>query len=370
MVALDSGRSLIVHVVPAPFGGGAEHLAKELSEIKTSRINSKAIYFSYPHAMKVSSKDYYLGISLRNPTAIFRIRHILKRELKSYGEIIVHAHLTWPLFFCRLAALWLPVILIYTEHSTYNKRRRFRFLKWLDRWFYRGYRQIICISSAVQDALQRWLGSTHQLVVINNGAVLGEYCPASCRPEEVHLISVGRLVSAKGFDVTIRAVSELKNEIASYLIWGDGPCRSELQALIDRANAGDFIRLMGWSDNIPQKLSKASILLVPSRWEGFGLVAVEGMSTGLPVLASAVPGLSEIVGKGVGRVVVQNFNSPAAWKEAIRAMKSVMQQKKDEVSLDVRSRSEMFSIEKMKTSHISFYEDLFDSNFKRGELEV
>src|SRR5690606_31342353 len=126
--------------------------------------------------------------------------------------------------------------------------------------------------------------------------------------------------------------------------------------------AGDYIRLMGWSNNVLEELSEATIQIIPSRWEGFGLVAVEGMSTGLAVLASAVPGLSEVVGEGFGRKLVQNFDSPIAWREAIRDMRSTILLKKDLASVDARSHSEMFSIDKMKASYIIFYETLAGSD--------
>lgn len=349
---------LVLHVVASPSGGGAEALAKELSKIETDRIVSKAVYFNITYGDTISKSDYCLSLSPRSFLSIFKIRRILKEELKKQSRVIVHAHLTWPLFFCRLAALWLPVTLVYTEHSTHNKRRNHPVLKWVDQWFYRGYRNVICISPAVRDALGGWLGSEKKLCVINNGAILGKFHPISARPPGVRLVSVGRLVPAKGFDIAIQAVAKMRAEVDSYLIWGDGPERVRLQALIDNLEAGDFIRLMGWSNRISEELSQASIQLIPSRWEGFGLAAVEGMSTGLPVLASAIPGLSEVVGEGEGRMLVQDCASPDAWISAIKTMNSRVARASDYVSSDVRKRSEMFSLDQMKALYAEFYAGL------------
>lgn len=355
---LSKPDNLVIQVVPSPSGGGAEVLAKELSGIVSGSFESKALYFSGTERDVLSESNYCIDCSPRNFFSIIKIRNILRRELRNYRTVLVHAHLTWPLFFCRLAALGLPVVLLYTEHNTYNKRRSIPLWRWFDRWFYKGYRKIVCISTAVLDSLSEWLGSDENLCVVNNGAHLNDYKPLSHRTAGLRLISVGRLVAAKGFDVAITAVAELRGEVESYQIWGEGPDRASLQSLIDKLGVGDFIQLMGWSDCVNDHLTSATLQLIPSRWEGFGLVAIEGMSTGLPILVSEVPGLSDVVGEGPGRVLVSNFHSSNAWVAAIRSMSARISNSSDALSEDVRQRSELFSLDKMKSDYIYLYHEL------------
>ena len=87
----------------------------------------------------------------------------------------------------------------------------------------------------------------------------------------------------------------LKSLISSYTIVGSGPDLEKLQYLSKACGVQDIVNFVGWSDNPGEYYRNSDILLIPSHWEGFGLVAVEGMSTGLPIIASNVEGLNEVV---------------------------------------------------------------------------
>jgi glycogen(starch) synthase len=123
-------------------------------------------------------------------------------------------------------------------------------------------------------------------------------------PAEPVLVGAGRLVADKGFDVAIRAMAAVRAEHpgAVLRLAGDGPARAELEALADSIGVADAVDLLGWvtPDRLPAVLSGASIVVMPSRWEeAFGLVALQAMQVGRPVVASRVGGLPEVVEDGV-----------------------------------------------------------------------
>jgi len=111
-------------------------------------------------------------------------------------------------------------------------------------------------------------------------------------PEELALVvSAGRLVPQKDHVTAIRTMQHLP--AAALVIVGDGPLQAELQAEANALDVAARVRLAGWRSDVRSIIGAADALLLPSRWEGFGLVAVEAMTTSVPVVAASCPGLRE-----------------------------------------------------------------------------
>jgi len=148
---------------------------------------------------------------------------------------------------------------------------------------------------AVSTAVARDLPD-HKTTVVHN-----PFVPSfeGTRPpeHETALLFVGRLVSVKGVDVALRALSEL-DPAYTLTICGDGDEREALEALAQRLGVDDRVTFEGWvdHDDIAEYARRASIQLVPSRYEPFGIVALEAIAAGCPVVASDTGGLPEAVG--------------------------------------------------------------------------
>jgi glycosyltransferase involved in cell wall biosynthesis len=113
---------------------------------------------------------------------------------------------------------------------------------------------------------------------------------------------VGRLREEKGQDVLIRAMSDVKRTFhdASLLVIGDGPDREKLALRARELGVDDHIRWIGQQmpESVFMYYAVMDVAVVPSRFEGFGLAAAEAMAAGLPVVASDVDGLREVVENG------------------------------------------------------------------------
>ena len=127
----------IVNIISMPQGGGAEFLTRELHKIFRERGLDSTVIYSCSQIDNLDENEIVLGCSPRSFLNIFRIRKILREiSRSSNNKLIVHAHLTWPLFFTTLAVIGIPhVNLIYTEHDTWNKRRKIPFSRFLDFFF-------------------------------------------------------------------------------------------------------------------------------------------------------------------------------------------------------------------------------------------
>lgn len=109
-----------------------------------------------------------------------------------------------------------------------------------------------------------------------------------------------RLVEQKGVIYGLRAFSRIAAQLPSayLIIAGDGPQRRSLEAEMLLLGLQGRVRFLGWRDDVPQIMAALDVLLVPSLWEGFGLVMLEAMAQAVPVIASGVSAIPEIVVHG------------------------------------------------------------------------
>jgi len=353
---------MIVNIISSNKGGGAEVLVRELHKIYLSKGLKSHVIYSTGSADELGDNETILGLNPRNPLNVFRIRKLLKcLSRESDQEMIVHVHLTWPLYFVTLACIGLKNIrLVYTEHSTNNNRRNIPLIWIIERIIYDRYDHIVCISEGVRKALANWVGPriSQRLITIPNGARLYSVVDRSeLKGRLPRLVSVGSLSFRKNFDSVIKAIARLRNEIACYTIVGEGPERKKLEKIIHNESLEDKVKLVGWRDSVEGELCASDIQIIPSLWEGFGLVAVEGMSTGLPVVASNVDGLREVLGeKNQSVTLVNDPKSVDEWVSAIRVtINKVSSQGPRKLAILSRRQAEKFTIEKMAERYIDVY---------------
>jgi glycosyltransferase involved in cell wall biosynthesis len=171
-------------------------------------------------------------------------------------------------------------------------------------------------------------------------------------PDDVEgriLLSTARLVPQKGVDVAIRALPELSE--FTLVVLGEGPERSRLEALADDLGVRDRVFLPGRVPDVAAWLRRAEIYVHPARWEGFGLGVLEAMLAGLPVVASRVSSLPELVVDGeTGSLVPPD--DPGALAAAVLSVDP-----KQGAAGRARARAE-FSVERMASLTSALYERL------------
>jgi glycosyltransferase involved in cell wall biosynthesis len=111
--------------------------------------------------------------------------------------------------------------------------------------------------------------------------------------------SVCRLVEQKGLIYALRGFAQVAQEYdAHYAIVGDGPLRQTLVDTCTTLGIATRVHFLGWRTDAQTLYPAFDAFLMPSLWEGFGLVALEAMAAGLPILASRISALPEIVVDG------------------------------------------------------------------------
>lgn len=181
-----------------------------------------------------------------------------------------------------------------------------------------------CVTSNSQYLLD--LAVRHCPGIRAKGAVVGNGCdplpaPTLSVPGERTVLSAGRLVKKKGIDILLRAFAAIAPENARLrlIIAGDGPEMSALQSLalsLGISDAVDFEGSVG-RQALSDLMARAAVFCLPSRKEPFGIVLLEALSFGLPVVATAVGGVPEVLEGGkLGYLVPPD--DPGAMAEAIR----------------------------------------------------
>jgi glycogen(starch) synthase len=180
-------------------------------------------------------------------------------------------------------------------------------------------RHVITVSPAVAEYTLRVRPAlAGRVSVIRNGVDPGEF--AGVDPEArggPYLLAVGRLAPQKGFDVLLEALGAMTGT-SSLVIAGGGPDRDALRAQAARLGISARVECLGEvsRERIKRLLRGAQAVVMPSRFEGNPLIALEAMQAGAPLIASAIPGLPEELRDGATGLLVSP-EDPAALANAI-----------------------------------------------------
>ena len=307
----------VLHVINDLSSGGAEKLVEEISIIMKSkyRLHIEVLLLDdrfnvYGDALNKNGIQIRVIPSrrIRNPfNFIYLYKYIREGKFD-----IVHSHLFPDKYYVAISALAYRLFrgkrtkFVTTEHSTNNRRRKYKFLSIIERVIYNNYDLIVSISDMTQCRLLEWIevGVSNRFLVIPNGINMLEYSSAS--PYEIHELvpglckhnkligMVGRFSHQKDHKTLIKAVAELPEHVHLLLI-GEGPTENECKVYASSIGVGNRVHFLGFRKDIPQILKTIDVAVLSSLWEGFGLVAIEAMAAGIPVVGTNIDGLKQII---------------------------------------------------------------------------
>ena len=334
-------KKSVLFVMNGLYGGGAEnvlqtvlsHLERDSFEIGVLSVNQQYIGPEYPEDIYYS---YIFGHSSSSDSIMkrFWVKCINKFKL------IVYYHLSskwsYRLFVPKGYDVEIAFIEGYaTRIISASTNKHSRKIAWVhtdlvnNHWTDIAYRSrseeseayakfddVVCVSENVSNSMLSINPSLQNLRVIYNpvdDVSIREKAEESVADSkfiegQIKLVSVGRLVSQKGYDRLLPILKRLHDEGYSFVmnILGEGPDRSELERYITANEMESYVSLMGFTPNPYPYVRASDLYISSSRAEGFGLTLVEAMLLGVPVISTSCSGSDEVLGFGKYGVVVEN----------------------------------------------------------------
>jgi glycosyltransferase involved in cell wall biosynthesis len=214
------------------------------------------------------------------------------RRLAALRPRIVHTHLVHGDAYGLPAGVLTRVAVRFSTKHGFNEFRDRRLFALGDRAVSALAQVQIAISRGLAEYLAEREGfDANGFEVVHYGIAAGPEPPPP--PPSPRLLCVGRLIPIKGHETLLRAFAAAREEVPELTLdlAGTGPLEGELRRL-----AGDGVSFLGHVAPVQPLLEQSAIVVVPSFGEGFGMVALEAMERGRPVIATGVGGLPEIVG--------------------------------------------------------------------------
>ena len=228
---------------------------------------------------------------------------LLVVQLYRYKVKVIHSHIYSAVVSIGVISPLAPVSHVGTLHDTWFLRSRGRWRRFLLRSVMAAGTKVAVISNAMRAHVAQEIGrSPDELHVVYNGTDTARYFPATeARTDQtVRVLCVARLIARKRIDLLIEATGRLVaagHKLETRIV-GGGELTAELQSMIDLGGLAACVELMGEQEEIPGLLRDSDIFVLPSDDEGLPCSIIEAMACGLPIIASDVGGVNELVKPG------------------------------------------------------------------------
>jgi glycosyltransferase involved in cell wall biosynthesis len=366
----------ILHINSArSFGGGERHTA-DLANALSRRGHE--VFVACPQQaplmeeLKRVPAENVFELPLRNALDVQSAIGLAQR-VRACGIEIIHAHVARDYLLAALASRRSGAPLLLTRHLE-------RPLKSLHRWTLSGVARVIAVSEAVERSLlAQKIFPPEKIRRIPNGIDVERF-ERRARNFDIQRFRrlsgiTGRLVVGiagelrehKGQEDFIRAAHLIARQFVDvdFVIAGeDQSPRKEYRAYLERLtgelNLQARVHFTGWLEDVSTFLPALSLFVSSSRVEPFGLVMVEAMAAGLPVVATATGGAREIIEDGVtGRLV-----PVGDWQALSKAIALLLSSEEERLRMGERGRvraSEHFSLERMVSETEALYREVLDA---------
>jgi glycosyltransferase involved in cell wall biosynthesis len=304
-------------------GGSERHLLTLLPALADRGLETLFVGLDDP---RWNPTDFY-G-SLRVPAVRIRSARdldplLLVRLARTLHADVVHTHLVHADVYGGVAATLRGTRLVSTKHNDDPFRTGpFRFA---ERGLIRLADRVVTITDSLRRFTVERVGAPADKVETIHyglddlpepwGANAPDRVPAGARVA----LAVARLTPQKGIDVAVHALAKLPGDVV-LVVLGDGPERARLEQLARTLGVERRLFLQGRVPDVAAWLERSTVLVHPARWEGFGLGVLEAMLAGLPVVASNVSSLPELVVDAETGYLVKPDDPPALARSVLQAL--------------------------------------------------
>ena len=352
-----SRKNNILHISRTMDIGGAERIVYQLStdlkdEFDSVHVASTGGLWESELATQGIQHHKILDIDSKNPLTVLKLLFSIHQIIKQKGITIVHTHHRMAAFYIRLLKLVHPKLIhVYTAHNVFKDKLPLY-------GFALKNAKSVAVGEAVNKNLKEDVGITDSRVIYN-GVVLKE---TDDQVDEIisyggiKLGCIARLSEQKGLTYLLDAMSLLTIKDIRLFIVGEGELREELENKVKELHLQDSVIFLGYRKDIVECINSFDFCVLPSVFEGFGLVAIEAFMNSKTLVATDIPGLNEVVTNKNG--VLVPAKDPAALASAI-----------DKLATDATLRQELASQAK-KDYENKFSYPMFLENYRALYREI
>lgn len=353
----ENRKNNILHISRTMDIGGAERIVYQLSsdlkdEFDSVHVASTGGLWESELSAKGIQHHKILDIDSKNPLTVLKLLTSIRQIIKKNEITIVHTHHRMAAFYIRLLKLVHPKLIhVYTAHNVFKDKLPLY-------GFALKNAKSVAVGEAVNKNLKEDVGITDSRVIYN-GVVLKE---TDDQVDEIisyggiKLGCIARLSEQKGLTYLLDAMSLLTVKDIRLFIVGDGELRNELENKVKELDLQDSVIFLGYRKDIVECINSFDFCILPSVFEGFGLVAIEAFMNSKTLVATDIPGLNEVVTNKNGILVPAK--DPAALASAI-----------DKLAMDATLRQELASQAK-KDYENKFSYPLFLENYRELYREL
>ena len=353
----ENRKNNILHISRTMDIGGAERIVYQLSsdlkdEFNSVHVASTGGLWESELAAQGIQHHKILDIDSKNPVTVLKLLFSIHQIIKNNEITIVHTHHRMAAFYIRLLKLVHPKLIhVYTAHNVFKDKLPLY-------GFALKNAKSVAVGEAVNKNLKEDVGITDSRVIYN-GVVLKEtddHVDEIISYGGIKLGCIARLSEQKGLTYLLDAMSLLTVKDIRLFIVGDGELRNELENKVKKLDLQDSVTFLGYRKDIAECINSFDFCVLPSVFEGFGLVAIEAFMNSKTLVATAIPGLNEVVTNENG--VLVPAKDPAALASAI-----------DKLATDATLRQELASQAK-KDYENRFSYSMFLENYRALYREI
>lgn len=279
----------------------------------------------------------------------------LYEELNRFRPDVVHTHLSAGVY----CALWVLVHHKKMLHTVHNmpQHELIRTKRIIMRLLYRLNCAVpVAISHEIQTMMKEYYHLKQDAELVYNPVDVKLFSKAEKVPHDSFVVlNIGRLSEQKNQRLLIEAFSQLQQRYgnAELYILGDGPFRKELQDMIEQQGLAECVHLEGNVEHVEKYCAKADVFVLSSIYEGLPLVVLEAMAASLPVIATDVGGVKDIVTDN--GILVESGNRDQMVNALITLMENLNLRR--DMSIKSYENVQQFDSEKIADQYICLYRE-------------
>ncbi len=295
----------ILQVIPYFCFGGAETMCENLTYSLTAMGHRVTVVSLYHERTPIAKRmedagvrilylDKKLGLDL---SMVPKLVKIMRKEQPD----VVHTHLDVIKYAVAAAKLSGIKRCIHTVHNVADQEAEGRLQKWINTFYFKlGWSVPVALSPEVRSTIVSFYNLPETKVpMIYNGVDLGKCCPKETytAAEPAVLLHVGRFNEQKNhrglleaFALTLKSHPDCRLQLI-----GDGDLEQEIRQYAKDLGVGEKVCFLGNQTDVYPFLQAADIFLLPSKFEGMPMTIIEAMGTGLPIVATAVGGVPDML---------------------------------------------------------------------------